>query len=50
MNNELFGGIKIFKSEFFNDNRGSFREIYKKKILQNKNFIFHCLSISKKMS
>jgi dTDP-4-dehydrorhamnose 3,5-epimerase len=48
MNNKLFGGIKIFKSETFKDNRGSFREVYKKKFIKKKNFIFDCLSISKK--
>ena len=48
MNNKLFGGIKIFKSKFFKDNRGSFREVYKKKFIKNKDFIFDCLSISKK--
>ena len=35
MNNKLFGGIKIFKSEVFKDNRGSFREVYKKKFIKN---------------
>jgi dTDP-4-dehydrorhamnose 3,5-epimerase len=48
MKNKLFGGIKIFKSDVFRDNRGSFREVYKKKNIENKNFIFHCLSKSKK--
>ena len=48
MKNKLFGGIKIFKSEAFKDNRGSFKEVYKKKNIKNKNLIFHCLSISKK--
>jgi dTDP-4-dehydrorhamnose 3,5-epimerase len=48
MKNKLFGGIKIFKSDIFKDNRGSFREVYKKKFTKNKNLIFDCLSISKK--
>ena len=48
MKNKLFGGIKIFKSEAFKDNRGSFREVYKKKNIKKENLIFHCLSISKK--
>jgi dTDP-4-dehydrorhamnose 3,5-epimerase len=48
MKNKLFGGIKIFKSEVFKDNRGSFRELYKKKNIKKKNLIFHCLSVSKK--
>ena len=45
---KLFGEIKIFKTEIFKDNRGSFREIYKKNLIKNTNFIFDCLSISKK--
>jgi len=48
MKSKLFGGIKIFKSAVFNDNRGSFREVYKKKFIKKKNLIFDCLSISKK--
>ena len=48
MQNKLFGGIKIFKTTIFNDNRGSFREVYKKKFINKKSFIFDCLSISKK--
>lgn len=48
MKNKVFGGIKIFKTKIFKDNRGLFREIYKKKFIKNKNFIFNCLSISKK--
>ena len=48
MKSKLFGGIKIFKSNIFKDNRGSFREIYKKNLIKNTNFIFNCLSISKK--
>ena len=30
-------GIKVFKSLIFYDNRGSFKEVYKKKLLPNKN-------------
>ena len=48
MKKKLFGGIKIFKSDIFKDNRGSFKEIYKKNLIKNTNFIFNCLSISKK--
>jgi dTDP-4-dehydrorhamnose 3,5-epimerase len=48
MKSKLFGGIKIFKTEIFKDKRGFFREIYKKKLIKNTNFIFDCLSISKK--
>ena len=39
--------ITLFKSKINKDSRGYFAEIYKKKNLK-KNFIFHCLSSSKK--
>jgi dTDP-4-dehydrorhamnose 3,5-epimerase len=41
-------GIKIFKSKIFYDNRGSFKEAYKEKLLTNKKLIFDCVSSSKK--
>jgi len=41
-------GIKIFKSKIFFDNRGFFQEILKKKKINSKEFIFYCLSSSKK--
>ena len=41
-------GIRIFKSKIFYDKRGSFKEVYKKKLLPNKKFIFDCVSNSKK--
>ncbi len=41
-------GIKVFKSQIFYDNRGSFKEVYKKKLLPNKKLIFDCVSNSKK--
>ena len=40
--------IKIFKSKIFFDNRGFFQEILKKKKIKCKEFIFYCLSSSKK--
>ena len=40
-------GIKIFKSKIFYDNRGSFKEVYKQKLLPNKKLIFDCVSNSK---
>jgi dTDP-4-dehydrorhamnose 3,5-epimerase len=40
-------GIKIFKSKIFYDNRGFFKEVYKKKLLSNKKLIFDCVSSSK---
>jgi len=39
--------MKIIKSKIYYDNRGYFREIAKKKIL-DKNFLFDCMSQSKK--
>ena len=42
-----FKGLKIIKSKIYYDNRGYFREIAKKKIL-DKNFLFDCMSQSKK--
>jgi len=40
-------GLIILKTNIYKDKRGSFKEVFKKKIL-NKNFIFNCLSHSKK--
>ncbi len=39
--------LLIIKTKIFNDNRGFFKEIEKKKILKE-NFIFDCFSFSKK--
>jgi dTDP-4-dehydrorhamnose 3,5-epimerase len=41
-------GIKIFRSNIYKDQRGFFKEIYKKKELREKELIFHCMSNSKK--
>ena len=41
-------GLKIIQSKNFKDNRGLFRENYKKKFFKRKNFIFGCVSNSKK--
>tara|TARA_B100000029_G_C17581854_1_gene959867 strand:+ start:305 stop:835 length:531 start_codon:yes stop_codon:yes gene_type:complete len=43
-----FKGLKVIQSSNFKDQRGLFRENYKKQFLKNKNFIFGCVSISKK--
>ena len=43
-----FQGLKIIKSNKHNDGRGFFREIYKKKFLNNKKFVFSCSSSSQK--
>ena len=42
-----FKDLLIIKSKFYKDNRGSFKEVSKQKVL-NKKFIFDCMSISKK--
>jgi len=41
-------GLKVIQSKNFKDNRGLFRENYKKKFFKQKNFIFGCVSNSKK--
>ena len=41
-------GIKIFKSQIYKDNRGYFREVYKKNLIKSKELIFDCMSLSKK--
>ena len=38
----LIKGVKIFKSKIFADKRGYFMEVYKKKNLHTKEFIFDC--------
>ena len=43
-----FDGLKVIKGNIHNDNRGYFREIYKKKLFKNNKFIFWCISKSKK--
>ena len=43
-----FLGLKVVKSKTYRDNRGLFKEDYKKKFFKNKNFIFGCTSVSKK--
>lgn len=43
-----FKDLKIISSKIYNDNRGGFREVFKKKFFKNKKFIFTCVSSSKK--
>ena len=43
-----FLGLKVIKSKSYRDNRGLFKEDYKKKFFKNKNFVFGCTSSSKK--
>jgi len=45
--NTKIAGLKILKSKNFFDSRGYFREDFKKKVIK-KNFVFGCLSKSKK--
>ena len=40
-------GIKVFKSKIYKDKRGYFKEIFKENMVK-KNFIFNCISYSKK--
>ena len=46
INTKIYG-LKIIKSRNFYDQRGFFREVFKKKKIKN-NFVFGCLSKSKK--
>ena len=43
-----FLGLKVIQSKSYKDNRGLFKEDYKKKFFKNKNFVFGCTSRSKK--
>jgi len=43
-----FTGLKIIQSKSFKDNRGFFKEDYKKKFFKYKKFVFGCSSSSKK--
>ena len=46
--NTNFHGLKIIKGINHHDKRGYFREIFKNNFFKNKNFIFWCISRSKK--
>ena len=46
--NTKISGLKIIQSKNYYDPRGYFREVFKKNKIK-KNFIFGCLSKSKKM-
>ena len=43
-----FSGLKVIQSKSYKDNRGLFKEDYKKKFFKDKNFVFGCTSSSKK--
>ena len=44
-----FKDLKIISSPVHRDNRGYFREVFKKKFFLKKKFVFSCISSSKKM-
>ena len=43
-----FKDLKIISSPVHKDNRGYFREVFKKKFFSKKKFVFTCISSSKK--
>ena len=43
-----FNGLNVFQGKKFTDKRGYFREVFKKKFLNKKRFVFWCMSSSKK--
>ena len=43
-----FKDLKVIFSPIHRDRRGNFREVFKKKFFKNKNFVFTCVSSSKK--
>ena len=43
-----FSGLKVIQSKNYKDNRGLFKEDFKKKFFKNKKFVFGCTSTSKK--
>jgi len=43
-----FSGLKVIQSKSYKDNRGLFKEDFKKKFFKNKKFVFGCTSTSKK--
>ena len=43
-----FKDLKLIKTKIFKDQRGFFKEVFKNKVVQNDNFIFDCMSYSKK--
>jgi dTDP-4-dehydrorhamnose 3,5-epimerase len=46
--NTKFKDLKLIKTKIFKDQRGFFKEVSKNKVVQNNNFIFDCMSYSKK--
>tara|TARA_B100000686_G_C16092942_1_gene619472 strand:+ start:67 stop:597 length:531 start_codon:yes stop_codon:yes gene_type:complete len=48
VNNTKFKGLKVIHSTNFEDRRGFFRESFLKKFFKKNNFVFQCISKSKK--
>jgi dTDP-4-dehydrorhamnose 3,5-epimerase len=46
--NTKFKDLKLIKTKIFKDQRGFFKEVFKNKVEQNNNFVFDCMSYSKK--
>ena len=46
--NTKIAGLKILKTKIYRDNRGHFKELFKKNLFKNLNFKFDCMSASKK--
>ena len=46
--NAKIAGLKILKTKIYRDNRGHFKELFKKNLFKNLNFKFDCMSASKK--
>ena len=43
-----FKDLKLIKTKIFKDQRGFFKEVFKNKVELNNNFVFDCMSYSKK--
>ena len=43
-----FAGLKLIKTKIFKDKRGSFREVFQNKLEHNNDYVFDCMSHSKK--
>ena len=43
-----FEELKLIKTKIFNDKRGFFKEVFQNRVEKNNNFIFDCMSYSKK--
>ena len=43
-----FKDLKLIKTKTFNDKRGFFKEVFQNKVEKKNNFVFDCMSYSKK--